>query len=267
MNKEKEYWEIDLDDDLENEIDIELSNEVNNAEYEEEQEEKKKINKKKIKKYIALSTLVVFLLFFVGTVFKYSNTPDIGFLGESFRLKQDKEIEGLQQAVVSIKNHQSSGTGFNISPEGHILTNEHVIRDGGESILVKFPSGESFKGNVDSVIPEIDFASLSIQGKDLPYLKVGTSKDIFTGQEVLIIGNPLGISGVVKKGEIIGTGKVSGIQDEVILIKGPVHKGSSGSPVFNENEEVIAIIFATLVQDQEKSDEIIGIAIPIDLIK
>ncbi len=69
-----------------------------------------------------------------------------------------------------------------------------------------------------------------------------------------------------KKGEVVGMGKVNTIEEEVIFIKGPIYKGSSGSPVFNNKEEVIAIIFATLIQESSNTDEIIGVAIPIDVV-
>lgn len=266
MDKEKEYWETGIDDDLLNDVDSELINEVNQFNEEEINEEQEKTQRLTGKKFIAFITLTIFLVFVLGNIFKLSLIPDLGFLSESFKLRQDKEIQTLQDSVVAIKNKQSSGTGFNISPDGIIVTNEHVIR-GGNNIFIQFPSGKSYRGTPEIVIPELDFAILSIQGEDLPYLKVGTSSNISSGQEVLIIGNPLGISGVVKKGEIIGFGNVSGMEEDVILIRGSVHKGSSGSPVFNTEEEVIAIIFAILIQENISPDEIIGLAIPIDLVK
>ena len=264
MDKEKEYWEIDLDNDLKNDLDSELLEELNNLD-DDSKEELEKGKNKKGKKVIALITLTIFSFFILNSIFRFSSVPDLGFLGESFKLKQEEEIQNLQEAVVSIQNQQKLGTGFNISPDGIIVTNEHVIRDG-ENIFIQFPSGKSFKGSPELIIPELDFAILSVEGEDLPYLKTGTSSDIVSGQEVLIIGNPLGFSGIVKKGEVIGTGKVNTIEEEVIFIKGPIHKGSSGSPVFNSKEEVIAIIFATLIQESSNTDEIIGVAIPIDLV-
>ncbi len=266
MDQKKEYWEVEPEPDEVNDIEPELFEELNQSDEHKNEETTKHHSSGTGKKMVAIITAAIFLVFIGGNVLRFTNMPDLGFLAESFQLRQGSEIQELQEAVVTIRNNQSGGTGFNISEEGLIITNEHVIRDG-DNILVQFSSGESFRGDPVVVIPELDLAVLEVDGNELPTLTLGSSANISNEDQVLIIGNPLGISRVVKKGNIIGMGEVSGISEEVILIQGPIHKGSSGSPVFNENEEVIAVIFAVLVSEQTESEEIVGLAIPIDLIK
>lgn len=84
------------------------------------------------------------------------------------------------------------------------------------------------------------------------------------GDKVLVIGNPLQFSQIVIEGELAGEILLDGWDVPVFMIKAPVYKGSSGSPVINRAGKVVAVIFATLISDVQK--EKIGLAVPVSYI-
>jgi S1-C subfamily serine protease len=190
--------------------------------------------------------------------------PSIDFIGKSLELAQNQEIKDLQQAVVAINLPGRRGTGFNIDSSGLIITNYHVVKDG-SAIEVVFFQDKIFVGKIIHVFPEIDLAIINIQGENLPFVELANESLFNIGDLVLIIGNPLGLSRVIKEGEIIGEHLLRGWDEPVLMIRGPIYSGSSGSPVFNEAGRVVAIIFASLtIQRENAPDELIGLAVPIN---
>ncbi|WP_207937975.1 trypsin-like peptidase domain-containing protein, partial [Pseudomonas sp. 51_B] len=91
---------------------------------------------------------------------------------------------------------QSLGSGFIISPDGYILTNNHVIADADE-ILVRLADRSEMKAKLVGTDPRSDVALLKIEGKDLPVLKLGKSQDLKAGQWVVAIGSPFGFDHTV----------------------------------------------------------------------
>jgi len=259
MSKDKEYWKIDITPEDERDIDIELIAELNDQ-YPEAGQVKRGRNNKTTKT-IALVTITVFCFLLINSWLQIFNLPSLSFLIKSSELSADPVVKKLKNAVVKIDTLESMGTGFNIAPEGLIITNHHVVKDA-KTLHVIFSSEESFQGTQLLNLPEIDLAILKVEGKDLPVLELASEINIDIGEEVLIIGNALGFFKTVKKGELLGKIMINGIEGEVLMIKGPIHKGSSGSPVFNKEGKVVAVIFATLLQDNSEN-EIIGLAIPI----
>jgi len=259
--KDKEYWKIDISHEDEKDIDIELFAELNDQ-YPEAEEVEKNDRNNKATKTIALVTITIFCFFLINNWLQIFNLPSLSFLIKSSELSADPVIKSLKNAVVKIDTIESMGTGFNIAPEGLIITNYHVVKDA-KTLHVIFSSKSSFQGTPLLIMPEIDLAILKIEGKELPVLELALDTNVDIGEEVLIIGNALGFFKIVKKGELLGKIMTKGIEGEVLMIKGPIHKGSSGSPVFNKEGKVVAVIFATLLQDNSQN-EIIGLAIPID---
>ena len=101
---------------------------------------------------------------------------------------------------------QSLGSGFIISPDGYILTNNHVIADADE-ILVRLADRSELKAKLVGTDPRSDVALLKIEGKDLPVLKLGKSQDLKAGQWVVAIGSPFGFDHTVTQGIVSAIGR------------------------------------------------------------
>ncbi|MDQ3201577.1 MAG: S1C family serine protease, partial [Pseudomonadota bacterium] len=101
---------------------------------------------------------------------------------------------------------QSLGSGFIISPDGYILTNNHVIADADE-ILVRLADRSELKAKLVGTDPRSDVALLKIEGKDLPVLKLGKSQDLKAGQWVVAIGSPFGFDHTVTQGIVSAVGR------------------------------------------------------------
>ena len=186
----------------------------------------------------------------------FGEKMDFSLIAHSNRLAQEESLAALKEAVVSIECAGRSGTGFNISPDGLIVTNAHVVSGGGYVTLF-FPTGEQrvYITNDVMEIEGVDLALVDIDGENLPSVEMGDYIPE-TDQKVIFIGNPLGYDWTISEGTVTGTTYVDDTQ--VICINGPVHPGSSGSPVFDGESRVIGVIFAKLTQEDDK-----GLAIPI----
>jgi hypothetical protein len=144
------------------------------------------------------------------------------------------------------------GTGFFVSPDGQLITNFHVI-DGASSLVAFDSLGArlSFERVISQCDPPLlgDLALLKFQAKDVPFLKIRVSDDIAEGDKVIVIGNPTGLTGTVSDGIVSGFRK-DGLGFSLIQITAPISPGSSGSPVLDENGEVIGIATRTNNQGQ-----------------
>jgi hypothetical protein len=134
-----------------------------------------------------------------------------------------------------------TGTGFFVTADGYLLTNDHVIA-GGSFISAQTSSGAVY--NFESVVvrsEDPDLAMLKFTTTDVPHLQLGSSEGMVEGQKILVIGNPEGLQGTVSDGI------VSAFRDNrtYIQITAPISPGSSGSPVLDEAGQVIGM--ATLV--------------------
>ncbi|WP_236423712.1 DegQ family serine endoprotease, partial [Pseudomonas syringae] len=137
---------------------------------------------------------------------------------------------------------QSLGSGFIISPDGYVLTNNHVI-DGADEILVRLSDRSELKAKLVGTDPRTDVAVLKIEGKDLPTAKLGNSNTLKVGEWVLAIGSPFGFDHSVTKGIVSAKGRslpndtyVPFIQTDVAI-----NPGNSGGPLFNMAGEVVGI--------------------------
>lgn len=191
---------------------------------------------------------------------KTFSIPAIDFLITSAKLSTQDDIKLYKKSVVVIETGDSRGTGFSISSDGTILTNNHVIEDE-NSVTVAFPDEGLFTANVVAAYPEIDLAVLKVDGEDLPYLELASETTFEQDEHVNFIGNPLRFQGIANEGTIIGYIQLSNWDEEVIMIQAPIYRGNSGSPIINNNGQVIGIVFATLTQDKHGK---VGLFIPID---
>jgi serine protease Do len=159
---------------------------------------------------------------------------------------------------------KSLGSGFVISGEGYILTNNHVVA-GADEIKVKLADGREFKGEVKGTDEKLDLALVKIEGKDhFPVALLGDSDAIQVGEWVMAIGNPFGLEQTVTAGIISATGRVigSGPYDDYLQTDASINPGNSGGPLFNARGEVVGINTAIVAGGQG-----IGFAIPVNMAK
>ncbi|MCK9276076.1 MAG: DegQ family serine endoprotease [Syntrophales bacterium] len=159
---------------------------------------------------------------------------------------------------------RSLGSGFIISKDGYIFTNNHVIEKADE-IMVKLSTGKEYKAKVKGTDKNTDIALLKIDPDgDLPVAALGNSSDLRVGEWVIAIGNPFGLSQTVTAGIVSATGRVigAGPYDDFIQTDASINPGNSGGPLFNLAGEVVGINTAIIAQGQG-----IGFATPVDVAK
>ena len=162
----------------------------------------------------------------------------------------------------------SLGTGFVISPDGFIATNNHVIEDV-DKIEVNFLGGQKLQAEIVGRDPSTDVALIRVKPeKDLPFLPLGDSDGVRPGDWVIAVGNPFGLEHTVTAGIIsakhreINGDPSSRRFDDFIQTDAAINPGNSGGPLLNLSGEVIGINTA-IRQDANT----IGFAIPINLAK
>ena len=133
------------------------------------------------------------------------------------------------------------GTGFLVRQDGVIVTNYHVIATGNVAV-VKFADGTI--SPVDGVLAAEkvrDLAVIKIHGRTFPTLKLGNSEQIQVGEEVVAIGNPLGLELTVSNGILSAVRTAENGGGEFLQITAPISHGSSGGPLFNMTGQVIGV--------------------------
>lgn len=137
---------------------------------------------------------------------------------------------------------QSLGSGFIISPDGYVMTNNHVIADADE-IVVRLSDRSELKAKLVGTDTRTDVALLKIDGKNLPTVKLGDSDKLKVGEWVLAIGSPFGFDHSVTKGIVSAKGRTLPNDSYVPFIQTDVaiNPGNSGGPLFNMNGEVVGI--------------------------
>ncbi len=185
------------------------------------------------------------------------DNPFKDFFDQFERFFGDQQRQPRQQS--------SLGSGFIISSDGFVVTNNHVI-EGADEILVNLRGDEeSFEAELVGRDPETDLALLKIEvDRDLPTLSFGDSEKMDIGNWVLAIGNPFGLDHTVTAGIISAKGRVigSGPYDDFIQTDASINPGNSGGPLLNLDGEVVGINTAIVATGQG-----IGFAIPSSLAK
>jgi serine protease Do len=163
-----------------------------------------------------------------------------------------------------------AGTGFVISPDGIIVTNNHVV-DGASSISVSFSDGTSKPAKLVGRDPSADLAVVKVAGTNLPALPLGDSAAVKVGDEVVAIGNALALEGglTVTRGIISGTDRNVDTQEGGTLVgmlqtDAAINFGNSGGPLLDAHGRVIGI--NTAIADPTEAQNI-GFAIPISRAK
>lgn len=169
--------------------------------------------------------------------------PDLEGLPPIFReffersIPQAPRSRGGQQ-----REAQSLGSGFIISADGYILTNNHVVADADE-IIVRLSDRSELEAKLVGTDPRSDVALLKVAGKNLPTVKVGDSDKLKVGEWVLAIGSPFGFDHSVTAGIVSAKGRSLPNESYVPFIQTDVaiNPGNSGGPLFNLNGEVVGI--------------------------
>ena len=144
---------------------------------------------------------------------------------------------------------QSLGSGFVVSPDGYVVTNNHVITADGrgqvESITVTMPDGTEYPAKLAGRDAASDLAVLKIDaGKVLPFVKFGDSRSARVGDWVIAIGNPFGLGGTVTSGIISAVYRATGsgsAYDRYLQTDASINRGNSGGPMFDMKGNVIGI--------------------------
>ena len=162
---------------------------------------------------------------------------------------------------------RSLGSGFIISEDGYIITNNHVVGDA-EKITVRLSDKEEHEAKVIGSDDRTDIALIKIETKQtLPTVPLGKSASLQVGDWVIAIGNPFGLEQTVTAGIVSAKGRVigAGPYDDFIQTDASINPGNSGGPLLNLEGEVVGINSAIFSQGGGNIG--IGFAIPIDLAK
>jgi len=143
------------------------------------------------------------------------------------------------------QKHTSLGSGFIISGDGYILTNNHVV-DGADEVTVRLQDRRTLTAKVVGTDPKYDIALLKVKdGGNLPAVSIGDSRSLKPGQWVLAIGSPFGFDYTVTQGIVSAVGRNLGQQDQpytsFIQTDVPINRGNSGGPLFNLQGQVVGI--------------------------
>jgi S1-C subfamily serine protease len=177
-----------------------------------------------------------FLAFLLVVVASYSasqqNVADL--------VKQSSDAVVLIVISNSAGQETALGSGFLVSADGEIVTNYHVIKEA-RSATVKLSNGAFFP--VSGILisdAERDLAILKVNGKNLPFLRLGNLDNLHVGDHVVAIGSPLGFEGTVSDGIVSAFRDVA--SRKWIQTTAPVSHGNSGGPLLDMNNEVVGVV-------------------------
>ena len=161
----------------------------------------------------------------------------------------------------------AQGSGFIVSDDGYILTNNHLVSDA-EKVLVKVKENSEVEAEVIGTDPDTDLAVIKIDTKDLTHLELADSDKLEVGEWVVAIGNPFRLSHTVTAGIVSAKGR-SGFRlaefEDYIQTDAAINPGNSGGPLLNLDGKVVGI--NTFIISQSGGYMGIGFAIPINIAK
>jgi serine protease Do len=162
---------------------------------------------------------------------------------------------------------EARGSGFIISANGLIVTNNHVVK-GDRSLSVTLDDGTVLPATVIGTDPRTDIAVLKVDaGHPLPFIQLGNSANVKPGEWVIAMGNPFGLGGTVTAGIVSAVSRDigDGPYDQFIQIDAPINPGNSGGPLFTQDGKVIGM--NTAILSPTGGSVGIGFAIPSDMIR
>jgi serine protease Do len=176
----------------------------------------------------------------------------------------------VKPAVVHISlgargSRGANGSGVIISPDGYILTNNHVAGAAAE-IRVKLSDGREFNARRVGGDPKTDLAWIKVEAKNLPYATFGDSSRLEQGEWVIALGSPFGLAQTMTAGIVSAIGrKFGGAYDNYIQTDASINPGNSGGPLVNMKGEVVGI--NTMIYSRSGGSEGVGFSIPSNLVR
>jgi len=164
------------------------------------------------------------------------------------------------------QREQGLGSGVIVSPEGYILTNNHVVEEATD-VKVTLSDKREFKARVIGTDPKTDIAVLKIDASGLPAIVIGDSSKVQIGDYALAVGNPFGVGKTVTMGIVSATGRTGlGIEayEDFIQTDAPINPGNSGGALINDRGELVGINTAIISHGSE-GNQGIGFAVPVNL--
>jgi serine protease Do len=173
--------------------------------------------------------------------------------GGQFRMPRQQKESGL-------------GSGVIVSPNGYILTNNHVV-DHASTVTVIMPDKHEYKARVVGTDAKTDIAVVKIEAANLEPITIGDSDKVQVGDYVLAVGNPFGVGKTVTMGIVSATGRANlGIEDyeDFIQTDASINPGNSGGALVNDRGELVGINTAILANGSE-GNQGIGFAVPVSV--
>jgi S1-C subfamily serine protease len=193
-------------------------------------------------------------------------TPNDNELLDAYSNAVINVVDRVGPSVVQIQtkntnNQGGMGSGVIITPDGFVLTNNHVI-EGATTITVQLTSGELFPAKLVGNDPATDLALVKIFENGLPFAILGESNQLKVGQLVIAIGNPYGFQSTVSTGVVSALGRSMRSNDgrlieNIIQTSVPLNPGNSGGPLVDSKSRVVGINTAIIAMAQG-----IGLAVP-----
>lgn len=183
--------------------------------------------------------------------------------------------ERVNGAVVNVQLSNGEGSGFVIDQEGHIVTNNHVVADGGP-IQVNFADGRSVPATLIGTDPDSDVAviQVNVPANELTVVPLGDSDGLKVGQIVIAIGSPFGLDNTMTTGIVSGLSRTlpGGASangryqvPDVIQTDAAINPGNSGGPLLDLNGRVIGI--NTAIESPVRGSSGVGFSVPVNVIK
>lgn len=173
---------------------------------------------------------------------------------------------GPRQFQQPQRRQTAQGSGFIVTPDGYILTNNHLVSDA-EEVRVQLSDGRTLRAEVVGTDPGTDVAVVKIDENDLPYMEMANSDALEVGEWVIAIGNPFGLSHTVTAGIVSAKGRsrlgVAEFED-FIQTDAAINFGNSGGPLLNLDGQAVGINTAIIGPGGNVG---IGLAIPINMAK
>lgn len=187
----------------------------------------------------------------------------------------DPFFRGLFPERIYRENVQNLGSGFIISPDGYVLTNEHVVHKA-EQVIVTVTNGEKYEAEIIGFDYDSDVALLKIEGKNFPFIPFGNSDDILIGEWAIAVGNPFGLFAIHSQ-PTVTVGVVSAAnrdfdrnQDgrlylDMVQTDASINRGNSGGPLVNSEGDLIGM--NTMIFTETGGSIGLGFAIPSNKLK
>ncbi len=168
----------------------------------------------------------------------------------------------FEQRPLKPKKETARGTGFFVTKEGHIITNNHLV-EGASKVTVTLQNGEVLNAKIIGTDAKTDLALIKVEGKNFPFLTFADTKELQVGDWAIAIGNPFGLQATVTVGVISAKGR-SQLQiadfEDFIQTDAAINPGNSGGPLLNVNGQVVGV--NTAIASASGGYMGIGFAIP-----